>query len=179
MSNTTGPRKSGSFVDALRTIGVLGALLIASYFVGKIMTVHPDRPQNTVELADAVAGAKGIARFDVVAPGRLPGGADATSARFGPHAWHLGVLTKDNKYLGLEQEQARPATLVHDFAPTSRSAGTVTVGGHRWAARTEPDGDRVYVRDFGKTSVLVISSASRADTEAYVGSLTELSLPRR
>lgn len=171
MSNTAGARKSGSFVDALRTIGVLGALLIASYFVGQIMTVHPDRPQNTVALADAVAGAKETARFEVIAPRGLPAGADATSVRFGPHAWHLGVLTKGNKYLGLEQEQARPATVVHDFAPTSQSAGTVTIGGRAWNVRTESDGDRVYVRSFGETSVLVISSATRAETEDYVSSL--------
>src|SRR4051794_24261615 len=118
-------RKSGSFVDALRTIGVLGALLIASYFVGQIMTVHPDRPQNTVTLADAVAGARGIAKFDVIAPKALPAGADATSVRSGARAWHLGVLTRDNKYLGLEQERARPVTMVHDFAPKSHAAGTV------------------------------------------------------
>ena len=164
-------RKSGSFVDALRTIGVLGALLIASFFVGKFFTVHPDRPASVVPLADAVAGARAIAKFDVIAPKQLPAGADATSARFTPGAWHLGVLTKDKNYLGLEQAPAEPATMVHDFAPKSRAAGSAKVGGRTWTTRTESDGDRIYIRDFGDTSVLVISSASRADTERYVSSL--------
>jgi hypothetical protein len=61
--------------------------------------------------------------------------------------------------------------MVHDFAPKSRAAGSVKVGGRTWTTRTESDGDRIYVRDFGDTSVLVISSASRADTERYVSSL--------
>jgi len=164
-------RKSGSFVDALRTIGVLGALLIASFFVGKFFTVHPDRPASVVPLDDAVTGARAIAKFDVIAPKRLPAGADATSARFTPETWHLGVLTKDNEYLGLEQAASRPATLVQDFAPKSRAVGSSRVAGRVWVTRAEPDGDRVYVRDFGKTSVLVISSASRAQTERYVSSL--------
>jgi len=146
-------------------------LLIASYFVGKIMTVHPDRPQNTVKLADAVAGARGIAKFDVIAPKALPAGADATSVRFGPRAWHLGVLTRDNQYIGLEQERARPPTLVHDFAAKSRPVGTSKVAGRTWSTRAESDGDLIYVRDFGETSVLVISSADRAATERYVSSL--------
>jgi hypothetical protein len=164
-------RTSGSFVDALRTIGVLGALLIASFFVGKFFTVHPDRPTSTVELSDAVAGARGIAKFDVIAPKALPAGADATSARFGPQMWHLGVLTSDNKYLGLEQATVKPTTLVRDFAPESRATGSAQIAGRTWSVRTESDGDRIYVRDFGPTSVLVISSAGKAATEAYVSSL--------
>jgi hypothetical protein len=164
-------RATGSFVDALRTIGVLGALLIASFVVGKLMTVHPDRPTSTVKLSDAVAGARAIAKFDVIAPTSLPAGADATSARFGPQAWHLGVLTKDNKYLGLEQAPTKPATLIHDFAAKSRPAGTARIAGKTWAVRTETDGDRVYVRDFGRTSVLVISGAGPAVAERYVSSL--------
>jgi hypothetical protein len=171
MSNTAGARKSGSFVDALRTIGVLGALLIASFFVGKFFTVQPDRPTSIVNLSDAVAGAKGIAKFDVIAPKVLPAGADATSARFEPRMWHLGVLTKDAEYIGLEQATVKPATLVHDFAATSRAAGSAQIAGRTWSVRTESDGDRVYVRDFGRTSVLVISSAGKAETERYVSSL--------
>lgn len=170
MANT-GARKSGSFVDALRTIGVLGALLIASFFVGKFFTVLPDRPTSVVPLGDAVTGARAIAKFEVIAPKRLPAGADATSARFTPTLWHLGVLTKDKEYLGLEQAPSKPATMVHDFAPESRAAGSAKVAGRTWVVRTESDGDRIYVRDFGRTSVLVISSASKADTEAYVSSL--------
>jgi hypothetical protein len=172
MSNTAGARKSGSFVDALRTIGVLGALLIASFFVGKFMTVHPDRPEHTVKLADAVSGARRVATFDVVAPDALPPGSDATSARFGPRMWHLGVVTQDKKYIGLEQASSQPRTLVHDFAPKSRAAGTAQIAGRTWSVRTESDGDRVYVRDFGTTSVLVISSAGKVATERYVSSLS-------
>ena len=94
-------RGTGSVVDALRTIGVLGALLIASFFVGQIMTVKPDRPETRVDLADAVTGAKSVASFDVMAPRSLPKGWVATSTRFDADTWHLGVLTTDNKYIGL------------------------------------------------------------------------------
>jgi hypothetical protein len=165
-------RGSGSFVDALRTIGVLGALLIASFFVGQIMTVKPDRPETRVDLADAVTGAKAVARFDVVAPRRLPRGWVATSARFDAATWHLGVLTPDNKYVGLEQARSTPTTLVGDLAPKSRAAGVARIAGQAWHVRTEPDGDRIYVRDLGATSVLVIGSAKRVEIERYVASFS-------
>jgi membrane-bound ClpP family serine protease len=165
-------RGSGSLADGLRTIGVLGALLIAAFFVGQIMTVKPDRPESRVELADAVAGAKASATYDVVAPRALPTGWIATSTRFGPDAWHLGVLTDDNKYVGLEQAVSSPKTIVADFAPKSRAAGEVTIAGEPWMVRTEVDGDRIYVRDFGTTSVLVIGSATRAELERYLASLS-------
>lgn len=165
-------RGSGSFVDALRTIGVLGALLIASFFVGKIMTVKPDRPEVRVELADAVTGAKSVARFDVVAPKALPKGWVATSARSDADTWHLGVLTPDNKYVGLEQAPLKPTTIIADFAPKSRAAGTIQIHGQSWQMRTEPDGDRIYVRKVGSTSVLVIGSAQRDELERYVASLS-------
>jgi hypothetical protein len=164
-------RGSSSFVDALRTIGVLGALLIASFFVGQIMTVKPDRPQERVALGDAVKGAKSVARFSVVAPRALPKGWVATSARFHPDSWHLGVLTIRNRYIGLEQAESTPATMIHDFAPRSRTRGTVDIAGRPWQMRTEADGDRIYVRDFGATSVLVIGSARRVELERYVASL--------
>ncbi|MFL6088552.1 MAG: DUF4245 domain-containing protein [Aeromicrobium sp.] len=169
---STGARRSGSFVDALRTVGVLGALLIASFFVGQIMTVKPDRPQSKVKLADAVAGAKAIATFDVVAPRRLPKGWVATSTRSKPDAWHLGALTDANKYVGLEQATSSPNAMIEDFAPKSRAAGEAEIGGATWRMRTESDGDRIYVRDLGKTSVLVIGSAPRPELERYVASLS-------
>jgi hypothetical protein len=81
------------------------------------------------------------------------------------------VLTSDNRYLGLEQATVEPATLVHDFAPESRPAGSARIAGREWSVRTEKDGDRIYVRDFGPTSVLVISSARTEATERYISSL--------
>lgn len=164
-------RGSGSFADALRTIGVLGGFLIAAFFVGQVMTVRPDRPATTVKLADAVQGARSVARFDVVAPRRLPDGARATSARFTASAWHLGVVTADGKYIGLEQAPVQPATLIHDVAPRSRPSGSARVGGQVWSGRVESDGDRVYVRDMGESSVLVVSSADAGVVERYVESL--------
>jgi hypothetical protein len=102
----------------------------------------------------------------------LPKGWIATSARFGPDAWHLGVLTPDDKYVGLEQATGGAKAIVTEFAPKSRSAGTARILDHVWKVRTETDGDRVYVRDVGETSVLVIGSAPRAELERYVSSLS-------
>ena len=62
--------------------------------------------------------------------------------------------------------------IVDDFAPKSQATGTVQLGGNAWQLRTESDGDRIYVRDFGETSVLVIGSARRSELERYISSLS-------
>ena len=150
----------------------MGALLLGAFLVGQLVTVTPDRPERRVDLDDAVAGARAAATFDVIAPKSLPKRWIATSARFGPEAWHLGVLTADDKYIGLEQTTTSVEGIVDDFAPESRATGTVQLAGNAWQVRTESDGDRIYVRDFGETSVLVFGSAGRSELERYVSSLS-------
>ena len=150
----------------------MGALLLGAFLVGQLVTVTPDRPERRVDLGDAVAGARAAATFDVIAPKSLPKRWIATSARFGAEAWHLGVLTADDKYIGLEQTTTSVKGIVDDFAPKSRPAGTAQLAGSAWQVRTESDGDRVYVRDFGGTSVLVIGSARRSELERYISSLS-------
>ena len=149
----------------------MGVLLLGAFVVGQLVTVTPDRPERRVDLADAVAGARAAAQFDVVAPRTLPEGWVANSARSGPEAWHLGVVTSDDRYIGLEQATTSAKGIVDDFAPKSRAAGTAEIAGSTWQVRTESDGDRVYVRGLGETSVLVIGSAKRADVERFVALL--------
>ena len=156
----------------MRTTAVMGALLLGVVLVGQLVTVTPDRPEIRVDLADAVAGAKATATFVVIAPPALPEGWIATSARFTPGAWHLGVLTADDKYIGLEQTTTSVKTIIDDFAPKSRVVGDVQVAGETWQMRTESDGDRIYVRDLGETTVLVVGSARRTEVERYIASLS-------
>jgi len=150
----------------------MGALLLGAFVVGQLVTVTPDRPERRVDLADAVTAARTAAKFDVIAPRTLPKGWVANSARSGPDGWHLGVLTTDDEYIGLEQATTSVKTIIDDFAPKSRAAGAVELGGSNWQVRIESDGDRVYVRDAGETSVLIIGSARRAELERYVSSLS-------
>jgi hypothetical protein len=171
MASARGSR-SGTFGDALRTTAIMGALLLGLFAVGQLVTVTPDRPERRVDLADAVAGARRTATFEVIAPKTLPEGWIANSTRSGPDAWHLGVLTPEDKYIGLEQSTSSVKGMVDDFAPESRAAGTVRLKGEAWQVRTESDGDWIYVRDVGATSVLVIGSARRVELERYVSSLS-------
>jgi hypothetical protein len=168
---SAGGSRGGSFGDALRTTAILGALLVSLFLLGQVVTVTPDREERRIELADAVAGAQAVAKFAVIAPRSLPKGWIANSTRSGPEAWHLGVLTGNDKYIGLEQATSSAEGIVDDFAPDSRAVGTAQLAGRRWQVRTETDGDRIYVRDLGETSVLVIGSAGRAELERYVSSL--------
>ena len=101
----------------------MGALLLGAFVVGQLVTVTPiGRNDGSISPTPSRAR-EAAATFDVIAPKSLPKGWIATSARFGPEAWHLGVLTADDKYIGLEQTTTSAKGIVDDFAPKSRAIG--------------------------------------------------------
>ena len=88
--------------------------------------------------------------------------------------WHLGVLTDQKRYVGLEQAERpvrqmvrrvrRPAT--RRAAPPSRSRGAP------WATYTDAGGDLALVREDGATTTLVVGhDVPRAQLLAYTASL--------
>ena len=97
-------RSAGGMVGAMV---VLVVLLVAWVAIQSLVKDQPDSAVRTVDYAQVVAPAREAAKFDLVAPASLPKGWRATSVTFRdtlPQHWHLGVLTDDDRYVGLEQE---------------------------------------------------------------------------
>ena len=159
--------------DVVRSVAVLGALILALYLVGRLFfTVTPDEPTRTLDHAAAIEASREAVDFALVAPTDLPDGWRATSVRVDDDTWHLGVVTDDDEYVGLEQVREGVRATVRRFAEGSEAAGDVTVDGERWALRTGPRDDLTFVRPEGDTTVLVTGSASRAQLERYLSSLS-------
>ena len=175
--SVTGPGPAGSsrgnppMGDIVRSVAVLGMMVIALWVFGRFFTATPDSPVKAIDYVSVVDSARPAADFALLAPARLPEGWKATSARFTERSWHLGVLTDDEEYIGLEQTKTGMARTVDRFAGGSTSAGSTRIGGQTWRVRTGPDGDTVFVRREAGLTSLVRGTAPRAVVDAYVSSL--------
>jgi hypothetical protein len=85
--------------------------------------------------------------------------------------WHIGVLTDEDKYVGIEQAVGGVEVLVDEYAAESDPEGTVDVGGVEWELLREGD-ETTLVRDDGGSATLVTGDASQADVELVAGSLS-------
>jgi hypothetical protein len=168
----TSSRGNPSMGDIARSVAVLGAIVLALFAVGRLLTVTPDEPVRSVDYRSAVESSRAVAEFDVLAPASLPEGWRATSVRFEQDSWHLGVVTDDDDYVGLEQVEASAERAVERFAKGSRSYGDVVVGGETWLLRTGPQDDLTYVRRDGDMTIVVTGTAPRQEMERYISSLS-------
>ena len=172
MSSTGSSRGNPSMGDVVRSVAVLGALVLALWGFGQFFTNTPDTAVKPIDYAAAVKSARPTAQFELLAPAALPKGWVATSAKFTPETWHLGVVTDDEEYVGLEQRKVDARDLIEVYAKGSKAAGTATLGGETWNVRTGPDDDVTFVRTESGLTTLVTGEAPRAEVEAYVSSLS-------
>lgn len=172
MSSTGSSRGNPSMGDVVRSVAVLSALILALWGFGQLFTNTPEEAVKPIDYAKTVTNARPAAEFELVAPSALPKGWAATSARFTPTSWHLGVLTDDEKYVGLEQAKFGAKQLVAKYAKDSKPAGTVRIDGEEWDLHKGPGAEVTYVRNTDGVTTLVTGEATRAEVEAYVASLS-------
>jgi hypothetical protein len=177
MSGTGSSRGNPSMGDIARSVAVLGAIVLTLFALGRFLTVTPDEPVRTVDYQDAVESSRTVADFELLAPESLPKGWRATSVRFEPSSWHLGVLTDEEDYVGLEQVEADTERAVERFAPESKSFGDTVIGGETWSLHTGPRDDLTYVRrdsagSDGDMTIVVTGTATRVVMERYISSLS-------
>lgn len=172
MSSTGSSRGNPSMGDVVRSVAVLGALVVALWGFGQLFVRTPDDTIKPIDYLQTVRSARPAADFELLAPATLPKGWAATSARFTPTSWHLGVVTDGEEYVGLEQAKVGAKQLIDDFAKDSKAAGTVTIDGETWELRKSPDGDAIFVRSESGLTTLVTGEAPRVEVEAYVSSLS-------
>lgn len=117
-------------------------------------------PVRAVDYANDAAFARKQAGFALVSPASLPDGWRATSVRYVAgveERWHLGLLTDEDRYVGLEQadEPVESMLETHVDAQVTRR-GRVDVGGKKWSAWSDAGGDLALVRRARDTTTLVV-----------------------
>lgn len=158
--------------DILRSMVVITVIILALWGIGKFFSTDPGDPVKTIDFAQVVSQARPAADFDLAAPATLPQGWRATSARFDPNSWHLGLQTDDDEYLGVEQLKLSVDRAFDRFAEGSKSAGTTDLDGVTWTVRKGPKKYWTYARDVDGMTMLVNGTTSRAELERYIASLT-------
>ncbi len=176
MSETrSGNRSSlGGLVGSL-----LMVLLLICFVWGLSRFQHRDTPTpaTTVDYSAALATARAGAPFAVLAPAPAPSGWRATSVKWtgaGPDvSWHLGFLTSDGAYVGLDQGNALPRDFVAAHTPADQPGPPVRVNGLRWDTLSSSDGgEHALVREGAGVTTVVTGTVSEDELVGYVETLT-------
>jgi hypothetical protein len=172
MSSSGSTRGNPAMADIVRSMVAIVLIILVVYGIGKFFTSDSGDPVEPVDYAQAVAQARPVADFPVLAPKSLPKGWRANAARFEPGSWHLGVLTDDDKYIGLEQVRLTSKRAIETFAEGSKRTGSVEIDGATWSLRKGPDGRTTLLHTESGRTTLVNATAPQSVVEDYVSSLS-------
>jgi hypothetical protein len=112
--------------------------------------------------------------FPILAPETLPEGWRATSVRFvpDPPRWHLGVLTDQDRYIGLEQSRSSEKKMVETYVDRDAVRGEpVQAAGDTWQTWTDEGGDTGLTRVDDEVTVLVVGTPDLDVLVDYVETL--------
>lgn len=163
--------------DVLRSVLVLGAIVLGVFFIGQLVTVTPDKPTSDADWRTAASGVEQRAGYVPLVPDELPDGWRATRAALDGDRWQLNVVTKDGDFIGLTQRPGDAkdlAALVKDRAPETKPAGEADVAGTTWQLSIAGE-ERTYARLVGRQAVVVTGTAPRGQFEDYIASLEPFS----
>jgi Protein of unknown function (DUF4245) len=137
---------------------------------------------RAVDYEAVVARARADKQLLVLAPERLPLGWKATSASYTSGAspsWHLGILTDDSKYVGVEEAESSIEDLAKEHVDADAERGNdVTIGTETWQTWTDAGGDYAVARSLrpGDSTVeswLVVGTADAGEIRAFAGTLDD------
>lgn len=164
------------------TPALIGSLIVVlvgiAVFVGLrgLLRDNPDVDPRALaphEYAAVLEAAR--ADLPAVAPRAVPEGWAATSMRFAPAPtprFHLGMLTDQDRYVGVEQSRADVERMVRTHVDKDAEQGDdveISDGelAGTWQSWTDAGGDYALTRTYRRTTVLVVGTAGE-DTIASV-----------
>jgi len=173
-------RSFGGLVAAM----IATVVFVAAYVGFRALTREQPDIEPRVDYASCV-GYLQEAGLEVVHPRSLPSGWRASSISFergAPPQWRIGMLTDDDEFVGVVQEQDDVDDLLdHYVDPSPRqgddAAPENSLGATSWQTWSDTGGDHAFstVLESGPLAgqtLLVYGSAPVADQEAVVGLLT-------
>jgi hypothetical protein len=161
--------------------GMIGAmfvlLLVVAAFVAFRSAVRndPADPVKAVDYKHPAQFARDEADFDVLVPRELPDGWIATSVRYvggQEQSWHLGLLTPERRYVGLEQADRPASSMVEEFVDENAVPGDeVRIDGKQWQRWTDSGDDVALVRTGTDGTTLVVGTVPESTLAKFVTSL--------
>ncbi|WP_205471339.1 DUF4245 domain-containing protein [Nocardioides sp. SYSU D00038] len=164
--------------------GLIASLVVTVLAVALFVVLRnanrtePVLEPESVDYLDVVAQAAD-GGTDLVHPRRLPEGWIATSIdldRAPEPGWGIGILTDDDTFVGLRQEDADVRDLVEEYVDENAvTEDPIEVPGAiapTWQGWSDDGGDLGWSAEVGGETVLVYGSASAADQRTLIGLLT-------
>jgi hypothetical protein len=155
--------------------GLLACLVLVFALAALAWRPHSETVR-AVDYSAELTEARRVAPYDVLAPSPMPDGWQATSARVGaepgePVTWHLGVVTPDKRYVGLEQSSA-PSVVGEKLGAVSDD-GTTTVAGLTWQRKrlTDRKDERAIVHTGSGVTTVVTGTVDYATLETFAATL--------
>ena len=161
--------------------GMVGALVVLLLVIAAFVIfrdVNRDDPGNPVKAVDYLGPAEYArqrAEFPLLAPRKLPDGWIATSARFEDgedQSWHLGVLTDEERYVGLEQSADSANEMVEEHVDEDAIQGEdVQVFDDMWQSWTDEGGDLALVREAPEGTTLLVGRVDEETLKELIATL--------
>jgi hypothetical protein len=156
-----------------RTMKNMVWALLACFIVVAFLMIVTWRPKEekvrAVEYTAQLQDARKLAPW-VRGPEPMPSGWTATSVEFrapqqSPVTWHLGVVTAQQKYVGLEQSNVTANAYQFDKLGKTADDGTSTVAGVAWQRKKLLDRDKeqaLVLIGSGATTILTGNAGYQA-----------------
>ncbi|MGH3473242.1 MAG: DUF4245 domain-containing protein [Nocardioidaceae bacterium] len=160
-------------------IGALIAVLLTIAFVWGLTWFQrrsTPNPAATVSYASSLQVARQLAGFQVLAPTPKPTWWRCTSVAYTPGthhdtSWHLGGLTTDGQYIGLEQGIESPGVFIPANTAANQPRSPVTIDGAEWTRLASGQGETALVHERGKVTTIVTGTAPLSQLETFAAAL--------
>lgn len=164
-----------------RTLTNMVWALLACFVVVAFLMIVTWRPKEekvrAIEYTAQLEDARKAAAW-VRGPEPMPSGWVATSVEFRapeqrPITWHLGIVTNEKKYVGLEQSNVIGKQFQSDELGRTSDDGTATVGGITWQRKVlldRKDENALVLVGSGVTTI-VTGNAGYPALEAFASTL--------
>jgi uncharacterized protein DUF4245 len=164
-----------------RTLTNMVWALLACFLVVAFLMIVTWRPKTekvrAVEYTAQLQDARKLASW-IRGPEPMPTGWTATSAEFRapeqrPITWHLGIVTDQKKYVGLEQSNVTTRGYLSDKLGKFTDDGTSTVAGVVWQRKTlqDRDGEQALVLTGTGVTTIVTGNAGYQALETFAATL--------
>lgn len=169
------PFAEQSFGDMMRSMLVLLLVVGALWAVNSLLfSQDTATPVRAVSYRGQLADARQMAGYRVLAPSGLGAAWVPTSVdvrRSGQTVrWHLGFLTPEREYVGLEQGDRAPGRVAAQFVAHLRPSGALTVAGAPWRVY-RGETDTALVRQESGVATVVVGTAPTGDLVTFARSL--------
>ncbi|MCW2848744.1 MAG: hypothetical protein JWR90_2718 [Marmoricola sp.] len=180
-AGAAGGRYSRSFGGLVGAMIVIVVAVLAFAAVKALLGDDEATPVQVVDYSGQVTAARADQQLQILVPDPLPSGWKATSAAYIPGAspsWHLGMLTDQGKYVGIEEGRSSIADLASEHVDVNAERGKdVTIDGQTWQTWTDSGGDYAVARSSGSGAKpveawLVVGTAPEATIRKLAASLS-------